>query len=114
VPRHNGGYRAAACVTNLLGVEAGRAVAGWNTDLAADEFRSIDPNVPLLESIARRTGGEIVPLGKLAEFARSLPARRAPVMEAVTRPVWHTPWLFAFALACFLAEWGLRRWKGWP
>ncbi|HRZ56866.1 MAG TPA: glutamine amidotransferase [Candidatus Paceibacterota bacterium] len=114
VPCHNGGYRATACVTNLVGVEAGRAVAGWNTDLAADEFRSIDPNVPLIESIARRTGGEIVPLGKLAEFARGLPARRAPVMEAVTRPVWHTPWLFAFALACFLAEWGLRRWKGWP
>jgi hypothetical protein len=28
------------------------------------------------------------------------------------RPLWHTPWLFLLALACFLGEWGLRRQKG--
>ena len=35
-------------------------------------------------------------------------------MEAWTYPFWHTPGMFALALACFLAEWGLRRWKGMP
>jgi hypothetical protein len=35
-------------------------------------------------------------------------------MEAWTFPIWHTPAMFAFALACFVSEWGLRRWKGLP
>jgi hypothetical protein len=114
VPRNNGGYQATACVTNLAGVEAGRAVAGWSTDLAADELRSLEPNLGLLATIAQRTGGEIVPLGQLADFVRSLPSRQAPVMETATQPFWHTPWLFAFALTCFVLEWGLRRRKGLP
>ena len=45
---------------------------------------------------------------------RRLPELRAPVMETWSFPAWHTPVLFAFALACLLAEWGLRRWKGMP
>jgi len=114
IPRSTGGYEATVCVTNSAGEEVGRAAAGWSTDLAAEEFRSLTPNVALLESIARQTGGEIVPVEKLAQFARNLPHRHAPVMESWTWPVWHTPAMFAFALACFLGEWGVRRWKGMP
>jgi len=114
VPRSTGGYRVAAFVTNSVGAEVGRAVAGWTTDLAAEEFRSLTPNLPLLESIARKTGGEIIPANKLEEFARGLPHRHAPVMEAWNFPIWHTPAMFAFTLACFVSEWGLRRWKGLP
>ena len=114
LPRHNGGYLAVGSVTNWLGAEVGRAEAGWSTDLAAEELRSLQPNVALLEDIARRTGGQLVPPGKLAEFARGLPRRQAPVMEAWTAPAWHTPAMFAFALACLVAEWGLRRWRGLP
>jgi hypothetical protein len=36
------------------------------------------------------------------------------VTETWTSPLWHQPWMFLFALACFLAEWGLRRVKGLP
>jgi hypothetical protein len=112
--RATGGYKATAFVTNSVGVEVGRADAGWSTDLAADEFRSLSPNVGLLEAIARKTGGEVIPAANLGEFARELPHRHAPVMEAWTTPFWHTPTMFAFALACFISEWGLRRWKGMP
>ncbi len=92
----------------------GRAAAGWSTDLAADEFRSLAPNIALLETIAHRTGGAMVSAGDLGSFARNLPHRQAPVMESWTFPFWHTPALFAFALACLVSEWGLRRWKGMP
>ena len=51
---------------------------------------------------------------KLDSFAKSLPNKHSPIMESWTFPLWHTPAMFAFALACFLAEWGLRRWKGLP
>jgi hypothetical protein len=95
-------------------VEVGRADAGWSTDLAAEEFHSLSPNVELLKSIANKTGGEIVLSDKLDQFARNLPRRQAPIMEAWTYPLWHTPAMFGFALVCLLCEWGLRRWKGMP
>jgi uncharacterized membrane protein len=114
VPRTTGGYRASASVTNAAGVYVGQAEAGWSADLDAEEFSSLEPNTALLESIAKRTGGEVISAAKLDAFARALPNRTAPVMEAWTTPAWHTPLLFGFALACLIGEWGLRRWKGMP
>ena len=114
VPNLTGGYQATVAVTNSDGVEVGHAAAGWTTDLVAEEFRSLTPNTELLESIAHKTGGEIVSADKLDEFARNLPRRQAPIMESWTYPLWHTPAMFAFALLCLISEWGLRRWKGLP
>lgn len=114
VPRASGGFRATAVVTGPTGTEVGRADTGWASDLVADEFRSLQPNRPLLEAIARQTGGEIVPQSRLSEFVRALPRRLAPITETTAAPLWHTPALFLFALACLIAEWGLRRWKGLP
>jgi uncharacterized membrane protein len=112
VPRFTGGYKATAVVMNNAGAETGRAEAGWSTDLAAEEFRSLVPNVALLEAIARKTGGEMVTASNLTSFARGLQNHAAPVMETWSYPLWHTPVMFALALACLVAEWGLRRWKG--
>ncbi len=114
VPRDPGAYLAEAVVTDSQGAEAGRAEAGWTTDFAAEEFRSLQPNRSLLAEIARKTGGEIIPAEKLGEFARGLPNRKAPITEAVTLPLWNQPLVFLLALFCFVAEWGLRRWKGLP
>jgi uncharacterized membrane protein len=114
VPRITDGYQATVCVTNSAGAEIGRAEAGWSTDLAAEEFHSLTPNIALLETIARRTGGELIAPDRLDDFLNRLPNRPAPVMEAWTYPAWHTPAMFALALACLLAEWGLRRRQGAP
>lgn len=114
VPRQTGGFRAVATAKNSSGADLGRAEAGWSTDLAAEEFRSLTPNYALLEDLARKTGGEVIAAADLDKFARRLPQLRAPVMETWSYPAWHTPAMFAFALACLLAEWGLRRWKGLP
>jgi hypothetical protein len=114
VPRESGAYRATAVATGPDGVEIGRVQAGWSVDLAAQEFRSLQPNLPLLTAIARQTHGDLVPMSALGEFVERLPTRSAPVMEPMTRPLWHTPWMFLAALACFATEWGLRRSKGLP
>jgi predicted AAA+ superfamily ATPase len=50
-----------------------------------------------------------VPADRLREFVARLPIKAAPVMEPASRPAWHNPLLFCTALACFLAEWWLRR-----
>lgn len=114
IPRLTGGYKATAVVTNTVGAEVGRADAGWSVDLAAEEFRSLTPNIPLLEAIARKTGGQVINAADLGSFVRKLPSFKAPVMETWSYPLWHTPLMFVFALMCLLAEWGLRRWKGMP
>lgn len=112
IPRETGGYRAEAVVNNAEGMQVGTAEAGWTSDPAAEEFRSLKPNRALLDSIAKRTGGEIIDSTKLEEFARSLPKRKAPITESWSLPLWHRSSVFLFALTCFIAEWGLRRWKG--
>lgn len=112
VPRETGGYQAEAVVTDAEGREVGRAAAGWTSDPAADEFRSLKPNRALLESLAKKTGGQILAADKLEEFARLLPSLKVPIMESWSFPLWHQAAVFLFALLCFVAEWGLRRMKG--
>ena len=114
VPRQTGGFKATATVKGANGADLGRGEAGWSTDLAAEEFRSLVPNVASLEDLARRTGGQLVAAADLAKFVGRLPELRAPVMETWSYPAWQTPWIFSLALGCLLAEWGLRRWKGLP
>ncbi len=112
IPRKSGGYRLEASVANDTGAAAGKAATGWTSDLAAAEFRDLKPNRALMEQLARQTGGRVLAPEDLDTFARELPEQRAPVTESWTRPLWHTPWMFLCALACFVGEWGLRRWKG--
>ncbi len=112
VPRFTGGYRATAYVTNSAGADVGHAEAGWSTDLASEEFRYLNPNVSFLEGLAQRTGGAVVRAENLEEFARKLPHLHAPYMDSWSFPLWHTPAMLGFALACFLGEWGIRRWRG--
>jgi uncharacterized membrane protein len=112
IPRVTGGYRAEAIVTDENGVEAGRAQIGWTVDFAADEFRSLKPNRALLETIAKQTGGDLIEANELQTFVATLPNRKAPITENWSKPIWHNPIVFLLALACFVAGWGLRRWKG--
>jgi hypothetical protein len=118
VPRASGGYLAEATVADADGAKLGDAQTGWTVDLEAREFQSVRTNRPLLERIARQTGGRLIEAGELDKFARSLPHRDVPITETWVRPLWDLPGIqpaiFLFALACFIAEWALRRWKGMP
>lgn len=112
VPRESGAYRVEAAVANENGAAIGTAQAGWSTDLEAGEFRSLVVNRALMETVARKTGGQLLSPDQLGAFAREFPAKRVPITETWTQPLWHTPFVFLFALSCFVAEWGIRRWKG--
>lgn len=114
IAREAGAYSVEALVTQSDGKVAGQAAAGWTSDPAAAEFRSLKPNRALLEIIAKRTGGELVKMEDLEKFARHLPEARAPITESWTDPLWQKPVVFLFVLACFVTEWGIRRWKGLP
>jgi uncharacterized membrane protein len=110
--RESGAFLAEAVVTDEGGAEVSRGSTAWSSDLAAQEFRSLKPNRPLLEQLARATGGRLIDPGELKQFAKNLPHESVPVMETWTSPMWHRASVFLFALCCFAAEWGLRRWRG--
>lgn len=114
IARNAGAYAVEALVTESEGKVVGRSATGWTCDPGAEEFRTLKPNRALLESIAKQTGGEVVAAADLEKFVRRLPERRTPIMETWTRPLWHKPAVLLFVLACFVTEWGLRRWKGLP
>jgi len=114
IARETGAYSVEARVTQADGKPAGQAAAGWTSDPAAEEFRSLKPNRALLQALAQRTGGEVVSMENLESFVRRLPERRSPVMESWSNPLWHKPAVLLFVLGCFVTEWGVRRWKGLP
>lgn len=110
--RESGAFLAEAVATDESGAEVARDSAAWSSDLAAQEFRSLKPNRALLEQLARSTGGRLIQPDELKQFARTLPHQKVPVTEIWTSPMWHRASVFLFALCCFAAEWGLRRWRG--
>jgi len=118
IPRYNGSYLARAVVNDANGAEVGDAETGWAVDLEAHEFRSIRTNRPLLERIARQTGGQVIELDALEDFVRSLPSRDVPITDTWIKPLWDLrgilPATFLLILMCFAGEWTLRRWKGMP
>jgi uncharacterized membrane protein len=113
-PRDAGAYLAEADVVDRSGKNLGHAQSGWVNDPAIEEFQSLAPNRPLMEEIARRTGGQVIEWSQLDELAKMLPQRFAPITEQTSQPWWHQSGMFLAVLLCFLAEWGWRRWKGLP
>lgn len=114
LPRQSGAYRVQASVTAPDGSTVGTQETGWTAEPAAEEFRRLTPNHHLLSEIAQATGGEVLSMDGLERFVASLPNRKIPITEPWIHPFWQKPWLFLLAVACLIAEWGLRRWKGLP
>lgn len=116
VARHHsrkpGTYRARVNVAAPDGSPLGECETAWIAEPLADEFAQIRPNRRLLEEIAAKTGGEVVEPDDLDALVASLERRSMPITETRINPLWHHPAFFAFAVACLVAEWGLRRWKG--
>ncbi len=112
VTKHPGAHRIVATATGADGAKVGERETGWAAQPAADEFVRLTPDRDFLTTIASKTGGEVVDGASLSAFVASLPARRAPVSEQWTSPLWHQPFYFLIAILCLSAEWGLRRVHG--
>ncbi len=112
VPREPGAYRVKAHGLAPDGSTVGEREAGWAAQPVAEEFARLRPNREFLESIAAKTGGELVDGNRLPAFVASLSGRGAPVTEPWSVPLWHQPLYFLVAIGCLLGEWGLRRVNG--
>ncbi|MCA9131628.1 MAG: hypothetical protein KDA45_00665 [Planctomycetales bacterium] len=110
----DGGYLCELKATAPDGAALDTVFTGWTAQPSAAEFARIQPDMPTLQRLAEKSGGELVPLDQLDSFAASLPSRNVPVTEIRIEPLWHRPWFILFAIGCLCLEWGLRRWKGLP
>ncbi len=112
--RQSGRYHVGVEVIDGDGKPLGKSETGWVADPAAEEFQRVAPNVDLLASLAKQTGGEVVLADKLEAFVSSLPTRQAPLTEAYTTPLWHQSWVWLLIVGGLCGEWGLRRYRGLP
>lgn len=107
-----GGFRIEATVVDGEGREIGTDETARTFNPDAREFARLGPDRERLSALAAATGGRMIELSDLADLPGLLAGLELPVSETRQTPLWHTPWLFALALACFLGEWILRRKQG--
>ncbi|WP_345683898.1 glutamine amidotransferase [Novipirellula caenicola] len=106
------GFRVHVSAKSADGHVVGEAETGWVAQPDAAEFRQLELNRPLLETIAKQSGGKVVDSHALDAFAAELPNLKVPVTETWVYPLWHNVWVLVAAIMCLCGEWGLRRWKG--
>jgi hypothetical protein len=110
--KRSGPWLAEAVVTDAADGAVSRAQTEWAVNEDAEEFRAVKPDGTALSALAAKTGGRMVAREDLPSLVEELKKRPQPVMETKTEPLWHQPLWLAMAMACFVGEWGLRRWKG--
>ena len=106
-----GPYLAEATTRAGKGKPALTASSGWVVNALQDEYLAIKPDMEAMRKIASATGGKVLTPGGLDEFVAGLKNLPLPVTESRSEPLWHSPWWLMAALACFIGEWSLRRWK---
>jgi len=109
-----GAYLATVDAVASDGTDIESRESGWVSEHDIDEFKSLEPNRAFLESLAERSGGEVVELDELDQFVSSLEHRDVPVTETSSLPWWHNWGMLFLALGLLVSEWGIRRLKGLP
>ena len=109
-----GAYCAKVSAISDDGSEIESREAGWVSDPDSEEFQSLEPNRQFLDSLAKRSGGEVLELDGLDAFVNGLEHREVPITETRSLPWWHRWTIFAFAIGLLVGEWGIRRLKGLP
>jgi len=105
----SGAYVAQAVVADGGGKPYGEAEAGWVSEPDADEFASVQANLPWARELAKATRGQVLRMDELKDFVPTLASRAVPIQETVNEPLWHRSIWLVLAVLCFATEWGLRR-----
>jgi hypothetical protein len=102
------------CVLQLRGTDAGggeialRVPVHVATSFEA-EMRNVSGDPDRLAKIARASGGQYLPIEQVDRLADRLAALRETESRFLRRPLWNSPYLFAFVFACLCGEWALRK-----
>jgi len=77
------------------------------------EFHQAQYNPALLREIAQRTGGAFLPVEKLAQLPDSIPWRPSEQAEEARIHLWWFPGFYFLLASLLIAEWYVRRRKGY-
>jgi hypothetical protein len=73
------------------------------------EMRDVSGDRQMLTRISRSSGGQYLAIDQVDRLPERLGALHETESQYVRHPVWNSPLFFAFVLACFAAEWALRK-----
>jgi hypothetical protein len=73
------------------------------------ELADVSGDAGMLRRIAEASGGELVPLDRVGRLAELLQRRDEAGAGYEELRLWDSPYLFLFVIACFSAEWALRK-----
>lgn len=73
------------------------------------ELRDAEADRPLLEALARETGGRVVGPADAAALVRSLPNRSIRTENPLRDPIWNSPLALAILMSLLASEWIIRR-----
>jgi hypothetical protein len=73
------------------------------------EMRDVSGDSAMLMRISRSSGGQFLPIDRADRLAAQLVAVNETESRFTPRPLWNSPLFFCFVLACFAAEWALRK-----
>jgi hypothetical protein len=73
------------------------------------ELRDAEADRPLLEALARETGGRVVGPADVAALVRSLPNRSIRTENPLRDPIWNSPLALAILMSLLASEWIIRR-----
>lgn len=73
------------------------------------EMRDVSGDPNRLSKLARASGGQYLPIDQVDRLAERLNALRETESQYLRRPLWNSPYLYAFVLACLAGEWALRK-----
>ena len=63
----------------------------------------------LRKKLSQPSGGAYLPLEQVGLLPERIDAIRNTSQQFTRRPLWNSPLLYTFVLACLAAEWGLRK-----
>jgi hypothetical protein len=73
------------------------------------EMQNLSGDPELLRRIARSSGGLAFPIESVDRLPQALEATDSGESQTVRRPLYQSPLLFVFVLACLSGEWALRK-----
>jgi hypothetical protein len=73
------------------------------------ELADVSGAPDVLRRLAEASGGAYLPVERLGDLAGYLSDVRGRQSETIEYPLWDSPYLFAFVLACLGGEWALRK-----
>ena len=111
VAEEQGAYRFTAVAAR--GKDSTRsAVGGLLADSRGADMDHAELRAPLLQRIAKETGGKYYPLNDLSRLPDDVLLTSSGITAHESRDLWDMPIVLLLVIILLGAEWGYRRWRG--